>query len=187
MKTPSFLLSILITTACLSFFACTKKNNELSSAQPKETSQQIIKDYEIRDLNRVPQSTMKEIGQHTITVLDIWASWCGPCMREMPNLVALHKKYANRGLGIIGISLDKDYNSWKQAVESQYMTWLQLSELRGWDCSIVQDNGIDAIPHTIVVDSCGHILQTGLRGTELEEFVCQQLNVLPEQGSQSAK
>lgn len=169
------LLHLLIAVAVLSLLACNGKEKAQAPAQPVVEARTVFNDYAIRNLDRTPQSTTEEIGLHRITIIDIWASWCGPCMHEMPNLVALHTEYADRGLGIIGISLDKDYNSWKQAIDENGMTWLQLSDLRGWDTAIVQDYAINAIPHTIVVDQQGTILQTGLRGEGLAAFVRQQL------------
>lgn len=172
---PKTLLHLLIAVALLSLLACSGKDKAQAPAQPVAETRAVINDYAIRNLDRTPQSTTEEIARHRITIIDIWASWCGPCMREMPNLVALHSEYADRGLGIIGISLDEDYNSWKQAIDQNGMTWLQLSDLRGWDTPIVEDYAINAIPHTIVVDQKGTILQTGLRGEGLAAFVRQQL------------
>lgn len=169
------LLHLLIAVAVLSLLACNGKEKPQAPAQPVAEARAVINDYAIRNLDRTPQSIQEEIARHQITVIDIWASWCGPCMHEMPNLVSLHTAYADRGLGIIGISLDKEYNRWKQAIDQNGMTWLQLSDLRGWDTAIVQDYAINAIPHTIVVDQQGSILQTGLRGDDLATFVRQQL------------
>ena len=92
-------------------------------------------------------------------------------MAEMPHLVALHEAYATKGLGIIGISLDNDYNAWQAAIESQGMAWLQLSELRGWDTEAAQTNCVHSIPHTIIVDNNARILATGLRGDALKQFI----------------
>jgi len=74
-------------------------------------------------------------------------------------------------LGIVGISLDSDHNAWKQAIDDNGMAWPQLSDLRGWDCTIVQREKIDAIPFTIVVDGNANILARGLRGERLAAFV----------------
>ena len=111
------------------------------------------------------------IAAHKMTILDFWASWCGPCRREMPFMVELYKQYQKRGLEIIGISLDKDENAWKNAISEMKMKWPQLSDLSGWESMTAENFGVEAIPYTVVVDSKGIILANGLRGEELETFV----------------
>ena len=90
---------------------------------------------------------------------------------EMPNLIAMYTTYHEQGLGIIGISLDSDYNKWKNTVETMNMPWLQLSELRGWDSYVAKQFSVNAIPYTIIANKKGIILKKGLRGEELEQFV----------------
>ena len=97
-------------------------------------------------------------------------------MREMPNLVAIYDNYHGQGLGIIGISLDSNADDWQQAVQQQHMTWPQFSELKGWESTVVSTFDVNAIPHTIVVNSQGEILATGLRGEELANVVAKELN-----------
>ena len=111
------------------------------------------------------------IAGHKLTILDFWASWCGPCRREMPFMVELYKQYHKRGLEIIGISLDKDEKAWNNAISEMGMKWPQLSDLSGWESMTAENFGVEAIPYTVVVDSKGIILASGLRGEELESFV----------------
>lgn len=144
------------------------------SGKQTEKKENVFGNFEIPDIERNYISTTDEIRKNNITIIDFWASWCGPCRREMPVIVNMYNKYKDKGLGIIGISLDSEYDAWKKAIDNDNMTWLQLSELRGWDCTAAQTNGVQAIPHTIVVDKNSKILAKGLRGHELMEFIDKQ-------------
>ena len=128
-------------------------------------------DYTIRDINGSTVSLLDEIHRHQVTIIDFWASNVTQCIQEMPHLVQLYELYKDKGLGIIGVSLDKDDESWKKAVSDFNANWLQVSELNGWDCKLVNELGFTAIPHTIIVDGEGTIVAQGLRGVELEEFL----------------
>ncbi len=116
------------------------------------------------------------IKNNKLTLVDCWASWCGPCRKEMPNVVALYKKYHEKGLEIIGISFDEDENEWKQAVEEMNMTWPQVSELQSWDNIMTRQYGVTSIPYTILIDSNGTIIGQQLRGKELEDKVKEYLD-----------
>jgi len=96
-------------------------------------------------------------------------------MQEAPYMVDLYNKYSDKGLGIIGISLDKDEQSWKNAVKRMHMNWTHISDLQGWNNAAAQMLGITSIPFTIVVNSEGAILTAGLRGEELATFVASKL------------
>ena len=120
-------------------------------------------------------SIMDEVRQHKVTVIDFWASWCGPCQQEMPNMIEMYNKYKDSGLGIVGVSLDSDRDSWLQATSKLGITWPQMSDLKGWENAAAQMFNVTSIPHTIVVDQKGKILKRGLRGHELEDFVSSQL------------
>ena len=173
MKRTLYLIGMTI--AGLTLSACHSNHSktpstQVAASQSVETTD-TLPDMRIANSQRDKVSTAQEIKRHTLTIIDFWASWCGPCMAEMPHLVALHEAYAAKGLGIIGISLDNDYNAWQAAIESQGMAWLQLSELRGWDTEAAQTNGVHSIPHTIIVDNNARILATGLRGDALKQFI----------------
>lgn len=116
-----------------------------------------------------------EFAKHEITVVDFWASWCGPCRHEMPNLVRTYNTYKDKGLGIVGVSLDEDKEQWTNAVKEMGMAWTQLSDLQGWHNSAAQMYGIQAIPFTIIVDKNGRVLDAGLRGEALETFIANKL------------
>ena len=101
--------------------------------------------------------------------IDFWASWCGPCRNEMPNVVEAYKKYKNKGLEIVGVSLDKDEDKWIQGIKDLNMTWPQMSDLKLWESEVVGLYAIQSIPHTILLDKEGKIIAKDLRGKMLEE------------------
>lgn len=131
----------------------------------------VAKDFTLDDMKGNKVSLMKVVSESKITILDFWASWCPPCMNEMPNLVNIYDNYSDDGLQIVGVSLDNDKKSWQNAVEAMGMKWVQVSDLKGWESAAAQLYQVDAIPHTIILDKEGHILAKDLRGHELEEFI----------------
>jgi peroxiredoxin len=108
-----------------------------------------------------------------VTIIDFWASWCGPCRKENPNVVALYNEYHAKGLNIIGVSLDKEGESakWKEAIAKDKLTWNHVSNLKYWKDPIAQQYGVDAIPATFILDASGKIVATNLRGDELKAKV----------------
>ena len=122
-----------------------------------------------------PLSIMSEVAKNKVTIIDFWASWCGPCRQEMPFMVELYKNLKDRGLGIVGISLDQDRDAWMRASQRLGVSWPQMSDLKGWENVAAQQYNITSIPHTIVVDQQGKILRRGLRGEALRQFVESQL------------
>lgn len=103
-----------------------------------------------------------------IVLLDFWASWCGPCRRENPNVVRVYEKYKAQGFEILSISLDSKKDRWLKAIEKDGMDWYHVSDLKGWQNEAAQTYGVHSIPHTILLDSEGRILARNLRGRNLE-------------------
>lgn len=104
-----------------------------------------------------------------ITLVDFWASWCAPCRRENPNVVNLYQKYKDKGFDILGVSLDRDKARWIQAIEKDGLTWSHVSDLKGWKNSVAGLYGVTSIPHTILLDREGRIIQRNLRGEQLAQ------------------
>jgi thiol-disulfide isomerase/thioredoxin len=111
-----------------------------------------------------------------VVLIDFWASWCGPCRRENPNVVKLYKKYKSKGFEIFSVSLDEDPKAWKQAIAQDGLSWPNhVSDLLGWQTPLIQSYRFDGIPHTVLLDRKGQILSTGLRGSELEQKLIEAL------------
>jgi len=106
-----------------------------------------------------------------VTIIDFWASWCGPCRMENPSVVAMYNEYHSKGLNIIGVSLDKDDAKWKEAIAKDKLTWVHVSHLKFWDEPIAQQYNISSIPATFILDENGVIVGKDLRGDALKAKV----------------
>lgn len=103
-----------------------------------------------------------------IVLVDFWASWCGPCRKENPNVVRLYNKYHSKGFDILGVSLDEDKDKWMAAIKKDGLVWNHVSDLKGWSSQACSLYGIEAIPFTVLLDKEGKIIAKSLRGAELE-------------------
>jgi thiol-disulfide isomerase/thioredoxin len=105
-----------------------------------------------------------------IVLVDFWASWCGPCRMENPNVVNAYKKYASKGFDIYSVSLDKDVERWKQAIQKDGLIWKNhVCDFKYWQSPVVQLYNFNAIPTNVLIDKKGNILAKNLRGEELEK------------------
>lgn len=104
-----------------------------------------------------------------VVLVDFWASWCGPCRRENPNVVRAWKEYKDQGFEVFSVSLDKDAKKWQRAIDQDGLIWpYHISDLRGWSSVATQLYGISSIPHAILIDKDGTVVATHLRGAQLE-------------------
>ena len=111
-----------------------------------------------------------------ITIIDFWAAWCRPCRIENPNLVKLYKKMNKKGLEIVGVSLDKNKESWIKAIQDDGLTWSHVSNLKFWQDPIAKLYNITAIPAAFIIDENGKILAKNLRGAQLDAKIEELLN-----------
>ena len=107
------------------------------------------------------------VGKNKLVLIDFWASWCGPCMGEMPNVVKAYEMFHAKGLEIVGVSLDKNKASWLAAVEQTGQKWPQMSDLKGWECEGAALYGIQSIPANVLINEQGEIVARDLRGDAL--------------------
>ena len=107
------------------------------------------------------------VGQNKLVLIDFWASWCGPCIRELPNVVKAYERFHDKGLEIVGVSLDKDKASWLAAIEQTGQKWPQMSDLKGWDSEGAALYGIQSIPANVLINEQGEIVARDLRGDAL--------------------
>jgi peroxiredoxin len=121
------------------------------------------------DGNIVRLSSLK--GSYVL--IDFWASWCGPCRKENPNVVRLYEQYHDQGFEIFGVSLDRKAEDWVKAIKDDGLTWVQVSDLKYFESEAAREYNINAIPATVLLDKDGNIIAKNLRGKMLEDKLAQ--------------
>ncbi|PKR79823.1 hypothetical protein CW751_13220 [Brumimicrobium salinarum] len=139
-----------------------------------------LKDYkDFKENNIAPEIAKKNPSGEVMklsslrgkyVLIDFWASWCGPCRVENPNVVRLYKKYGGEDFEIFSVSLDKDGDKWKQAIKDDNLMWdYHVSDLQGWNTDVTKSYQFSGIPHTVLIDPEGKIIAEKLRGPSLEK------------------
>ena len=116
------------------------------------------------------------VGKSKLLLIDFWASWCGPCRAENPNVVEVYKEYHEKGFDIIGVSLDMEKENWIKAIESDGLIWHNISDLKYWNNEGAKLYGISSIPSNVLLDQNGIIIAKNLRGEDLRNKVEEILN-----------
>src|SRR5437867_2156694 len=130
-------------------------------------------DFEEKDLDGKPLSVANYKGK--VVLVDFWATWCGPCVAELPNVLKAYEKYHAKGFEILGISLDSDKAKLTGFMESKKMTWRQYFDGKGWQNKLAAKYGGNSIPATYLLDGEGKIIAKNLRGEDLEQAVAKAL------------
>lgn len=126
--------------------------------------------FEAPDLaGMTPDSSTYSLKQMRgkVVMVDFWASWCGPCRKENPNVVANYHKYKDKGFDILGVSLDRNIQAWKKAIDADGLPWHHISDLKGWQSSHAALYSVTSIPQTLLIDREGKIIARNLRGEQL--------------------
>ena len=160
------------------------------TVQDSKTGKSILKNLKdfktVKEGRRAPEfsapnpegktvSLKESLGK--ITIVDFWASWCGPCRAENPNMVKLYTEFHDKGLNIIGVSLDDDAAKWKEAIAKDNLTWTHVSNLKKWKDPIAIQYGVKEIPNTYVLNQYGVVIAKNLSGEALKAKIAELLTV----------
>ncbi len=125
-----------------------------------------MKDFTQADPAGKPFKSAALRGKYVL--VDFWASWCGPCRAENPNVLKAYNAYKGKNFTVLGVSLDDKADRWKKAIEEDGMPWQQVSDLKGWKNEVSNYYGIHGIPSNFLIDPQGNILAKDLRGVALQ-------------------
>lgn len=136
---------------------------------------QRFPDFKVTDFAGQPLSLAAHRGR--VTMIDFWATWCGPCREELPNVIATYNRHYLQGFDIIGVSLDEDNNALAAFIRARGIVWPQYFDGRGWNNALAKNYNVDSIPMDYLLDRHGIIIGKGLRGEALEAAVARAVDV----------
>ena len=111
------------------------------------------------------------IKKNKLTMVDFWASWCGPCRASIPGVKKIYEKYKKKGFDIVGVSFDSKKENWLKAIKELDLPWPHMSDLKGWGCAASDAYNIHGIPFTLLIDGNGVIVGRNLHGDDLENRI----------------
>lgn len=135
---------------------------------------QIAPDFTLPDKDGNEKSLSDFDGE--LVVVDFWASWCHFCRDENPGLVSLYAEYKDKGLDIVGVSIDTDKSNWISAIQADGILFDQLSDLQGIDSPVTTTYGVESVPSMILIDKSGTILLVTSKASDIADYVSRQLN-----------
>jgi peroxiredoxin len=147
-----------------------QKAQSAQAEKSRETSSWVgkkVPDLTLPDVNGKPVSISSFRGQYIL--IDFWASWCGPCRDENPNVVKAYNDFKSKNFTILGVSLDKDKPNWLKAIKEDNLTWTHISDLAFWNSKSVEVFGFEGIPYNVLVDPEGNVIAESLRGFDLSK------------------
>ncbi len=131
-------------------------------------------EFVMPDVNGHPVSLASYRGKYLL--VDFWASWCGPCRAENPNVVKVHNEFKGKNFAILGVSIDKERDAWQEAIRADGLDWTHVSDLKKWNSKAVGIFKFEGIPFNLLIDPQGKVIATGLRGDDLENKLKEVLN-----------
>lgn len=178
------ILSALALAVAISFASCSNKKacnnkqdtaatqandtaNAASNNQEQADGSTKYADFALPTLDGKRVLLSEVVAKNKITMVDFWASWCGPCRMEMPHVVQAYSKFRGKGLEIVGVSLDEKKEDWENAVKDMGLGWIQASDLKGWECAAARLYQVQGIPACVLINQKGEIVGRDLRGDEL--------------------
>ena len=173
---------LLVTAACILTFAAgadgqtDNKNDNTKQTNTMKTIALTKADFLTKVANYETNPTeWKYLGDKP-ALIDFYASWCGPCRKEVPNLKAIYERFRDKGFEVYSVSLDDKRDAWMKAIAELELPWVHVSSLKGWDCPVAKRYGVTSVPKMYLLNPKGEIIAMDLRGEELEQKVASFFN-----------